>query len=170
MMGKMFSSKWATKDLNCHIYQQGNRKPNNFDVNQGQEWNKQRKCKSGQRKCEVGVEDISHMSCFHAVLSCHAVIRPKIPPTTNYFYNAKLSTPALPPPLFHVSIVLISLTPALSTIFIKTDHSDRSIVRAIPFKVTRRSAVVVGLKTNPLVPTLLRLPCLFWKKSKCLAL
>ncbi len=46
-----------------------------------------------------------------------------------------------PPPCFHVSIVLISLTPVLSTIFKPTYLSYRSILRAIPVIV-----VVIGLK------------------------
>ncbi len=51
-----------------------------------------------------------------------------------------------PYPFFHVSIVLISLVPALSTIFILTFLSTRSILYAIPFIVTLRSVVVIGLK------------------------
>ncbi len=41
-----------------------------------------------------------------------------------------------PPPLFHVSIVLLSLNPALSTVFILTYLSTRSIVHVIPLIVT----------------------------------
>ncbi len=50
------------------------------------------------------------------------------------------------PPLFRVPIVLISLTPALSKVFVLTYLSTRSIVHAIPLIVTSRSAVVSGLK------------------------
>ncbi len=44
--------------------------------------------------------------------------------------------PAFITPLFHVSIVFISLTPALSTVFILTYLSTRSIVHAISLIVT----------------------------------
>ncbi len=46
----------------------------------------------------------------------------------------------------HVSIVLRSLTTALSWVFILTDLSTRLIIRAIPLIVIWRSAVVIGLK------------------------
>ncbi len=49
-------------------------------------------------------------------------------------------------PLFYVSIVFISLTPAIPTVFILAYISTRSIVHAIPLIVTWRSAVVIDLK------------------------
>ncbi len=72
-----------------------------------------------------------------------------------------------PPPLY-VSIVLLSLAPALSTTVILTHLSTRSVVLAIQFIITWRNAAVIGLKivkTNILVPTLPKLPCLFWYKN-----
>ncbi len=63
---------------------------------------------------------------------------------------------------FHVSIVFISLTPALSIIFILIYLSTRSVVHAIPRIVTWRSPLVKKfVNTNLPVSTLPRLPCLF---------
>ncbi len=65
------------------------------------------------------------------------------------FYNVlfvKLTNPPPPPSFFRVPIVLISLTPALSTVFIQTYLPTRSIVLAITLIFTCRSAVVIGLK------------------------
>ncbi len=52
----------------------------------------------------------------------------------------------LHPPPFYVLSVFISLAPAQPTVFILPYLSTHSIVHAIPVIVTRRSAVVMGLK------------------------
>ncbi len=49
-------------------------------------------------------------------------------------------------PLFHDSIVLVRLALALFTRFVLTYLCTRSFAHAIPSIVTRRSAVVIGLK------------------------
>ncbi len=92
-----------------------------------------------------------HFSCFHCFDK---------PPAINVWtLNIRLHLP-----LFYVSIVFISLTPAIPTVFILTFLSTRSIVHAIPLIVTGRSAVVIGLKIceyKSIIPTLPRLPCHF---------
>ncbi len=65
----------------------------------------------------------------------------KPPPVNVWTLNPRLhSSP------FYVSIVFISLTPAIPTVFILTYLSTRSIVHAIPLIATWRSAVVIGLE------------------------